>query len=67
MRFIYPIITSLKQGQPFPGILQNRSSQKFRRIQSKTSVVKSLFNKFASLQGSGFIKKTPAQVFCCEF
>ena len=44
------------QKESFGGVLPRRCSKKFRNIHRKTSVLKSLFNKVASLQACNFIK-----------
>ena len=46
----------------------NSRSQMFFKVQRKTPVFESLFNKVAGLKACIFIKKeTPTQVFSCEY
>ena len=56
--------TSKKQStqkQPFSGVLQGRCPEKIHKFHKKTPALESLFNKVSRN------KKTPAQVFSCEF
>ena len=53
-----PLKTRAKpQKQPLELFCKKRSSQKFCKSHRKTSVLKSLFNRVAGLQGCNFIKK----------
>ena len=51
---------SYLQKQPFRDILQNRCSQKFRKLHRKKSVLESLFNNTAGLRPETLLKTDPS-------
>ena len=44
-------------------VLQNRGSEKFRKVHEKTYVSESLYNKAISLRSRTLLKETPTQEF----
>ena len=54
------------QKQPFPDVLPNSCSSKFRKFHRKTPVLESLFTKVADLKACNVIRDTPTNVFSRE-